>query len=108
MLVILEGLAPRLGFLAAGVELLLGAEAVIGMTTSDELLGIGHIELLAFGLDIGTDIAADIGTLIPVHAAAAQGIIDDLGSTFHKALLVGILDAQNEFSTHLFCVQIII
>ena len=108
VLVVLEHLAPRLGGGAALLELALGAEAVVGVPALDQLLGIGQVHVLALGLDVGAVIAADIGAFVPVDAAAPQGIVDDLGCALDIALLVGILNAQDEFAAHLLGKQVAI
>ena len=102
MLVILPGAAGCFHCCLPLVNLLFGAEAVIGMAGLDQLLRVGKIGILALGLDIGTAGAAHIGALIPVQAAGTEGIINDFGGAFHKALLVGILNAQNELAVILF------
>ena len=108
VLIVLEHLAPGFSGGAALVQLLLGAEAIIGVAALDELLGVGHVHQLALGLHIRPVIAADIRPLIPVDAAATERLVDDLRRAFDEALLVGILNAQNEFAAHLLGVQVVI
>ena len=101
VLVVLEHLAPGLGGGAALLQLLLGAEAVVGVAGPNQLLGVGQVEVLALGLDVGAAGAAHIGALVPVHAAVPQGVVDDLRRALHVALLVGVLNAEDEVAAHL-------
>ena len=100
------------GFILGGgtafIQFFLGAEAIVGRALFHQFLGIGQIHILAVRLHIGAVIAAHIGAFIPIHAAALEGIVDHFGGAFHKALLVGILNAQDEFSAHLLGVQVIV
>ena len=108
MLVIFEHFAAGFGGCAALVQLLFGAEAIIGGSFFHKLLGIRQINIFALRLDIRTVIAANIRAFVPIHAAVAQRAVNDLRRAFDIALLIGILDAQDELSAHLFCVQVII
>lgn len=80
------------------VQPLLGAKAAVGVAPLYKQLGVSAVEVPPLGLDVGPHGAAQVGTLVPVEAALAQGLVDDLGGALHKALLVGVLDAQDEFS----------
>ena len=106
VLVIFPGTAGGFHSGTALLDLLLGAEAVIGMAGLYKLLRIGEISGLALGLDIGTAGTADIGAFVPVQAAGTEGIVDDLGRAFNKAFLVGILDAQDEAAVVLLRVEV--
>ena len=106
VLVVLEHLALGFRRRPALVDLFLGAEAVIGRALLHQLLGVGQVQALALALDIGAEIAAHVRALVPNDAAVPQGIVNHLGRAFHEALLVGVLDAQDEFSAHLFGEQI--
>ncbi len=108
VLVVLEHFSPLFGFGAAFIQLFLGAEAVIGVAGCHQLLGIGQVQGLPLGLDIGTAGAANVGAFVPVHAAALQGFINDFGCAFHKAFLIRILNAEDELTAHLPGKEIII
>ena len=66
------------------------------------------IEILALGLNVRAVIAAHVGAFVPVHAAALQGVVNDLGRALHKALLIGILNAEDELAAVLFGKEVII
>ena len=74
------------------------AEAVVGISGSDELFSVLAVEPFAFALDIGTETAIFIGTFIVFKPGAFQRGIDHIDSVFDIACLVGILDAEDEFS----------
>ncbi len=96
VLIVFPGLA--LGFRggAALGQLLLGAEAVIRLALAHKLLRIGQVHILALGLDVGADRAADVGAFVPVQTRELQALVDLLGRALNQALLVGILDAQDK------------
>ena len=96
MLVVLEGFAPGSGCGAALFQLFLGAEAAVGVARGDELLRVGQVHDLALALYIGAVIAADIRAFIPIHAHVLKGAVNKLRGPFHKAILIRILDAQQE------------
>ncbi len=98
VLVVLEGLALLLGRLAAGVQALLGAEAVIGVAGFHQLFGEGHVGVLALGLHIGAAGAAHVRTLVVAQPGGGHGFVDDLHRAGDLALLVGVLDAQYELA----------
>ena len=101
MLVILEHFAPLFSLGAAFVQLFLGAEAIVGMAGFHQLLGVGQVQSLPLGLDIGAAGTAYVRAFVPVHTAALQGFVNDFGSTLHKAFLIRILNAENELAPHL-------
>ena len=98
VLVVLPGLALGLGRGAALGQLLLGAEAVVGLALCDQLLGVGQVHVLALGLDVRAVVAADVRSLVPEEAAVAQRVVDDLRCAGHEPLLVRVLDAQDELA----------
>ena len=106
MLIVLKGLASRLDLGTAGVQLLLGAEAIIGMSALDQLFGVGEIHILALTLNIGAVIASDIRAFIPVEACKLQPGINLFDSAFYIARLIGILDTENEGSVVLLGKQV--
>ena len=83
---------------AALFQLFLRAEAVVSVARLDQLLCIGQVQILALRLDVRADRAAHVRAFIPVHAAAAQRVVNDLRRAFHKAHLIRILNAQDEFA----------
>ena len=106
VLIVLKGLASRLDLGTAGVQLLLGAEAIIGMSALDQLFGVGEIHILALTLNIGAVIASDIRAFIPVEACKLQPGINLFDSAFYIARLIGILDTENEGSVVLLGKQV--
>ena len=68
------------------------------MTLLHQQLGKLAVQVTALGLDVGAHRAAQIGTLVPGQAALAQGVVDDVGGALHQTALVGVLDAENEFT----------
>ena len=98
VLVVLEHLALRFTSRAALFQLFFRAEAVVSMARLDQLLCIGQVQILALRLDVRADRAAHVRAFIPVHAAAAQRVVNDLRRAFHKAHLIRVLNAQDEFA----------
>ena len=84
-----------------GSQSLLITEAIVCLALIDQLLGIFHIDtgLHTLTLYVRTVAAVLIGSLIMYQSGLLQGTVDDLGSSFHIALLVGILDTEHEIST---------
>ena len=64
----------------------------------DKLLRIGQVQILALRLDVRADRAAHVRAFVPVHAAAAQRVVNDLRRAFHKTHLIRVLNAQDEFT----------
>ena len=95
-LIALEGVLALLRGLAVGVELLLGAEAGIGLALVPKLLGGLLVQVQALGLGVGAIVAAHLGTLVPVQAKPTHGAQDDLRVLVGGAGGVGVVDAQDE------------
>ena len=95
-LIALEGVLALLSGLAIGLELLLGAEARIGLALIPKLLGGLFVQVQALGLCIGAKVAAHLGTLVPVQAQPTHGAQDDLRVLVGGAGGVGVVDAQDE------------
>lgn len=96
MAVVAGGLA---GGLLDGLHLLqpvLVAEAVVGVARLHQLLGVVDEHPHPLALHIGAHRAADVRAFIPPQAALAQGAIDDVLGPLDLALLIGVLDAQDE------------
>ena len=79
-------------------QALLGAEAAIGQALFHQQLGVFLIIGHPLGLDIGANGAAHVGAFVVVQVAALHGALDDGHSVLYLPLLVGILDAQDEFA----------
>ena len=101
-----SGVALRAGELPAGIGcffkalglLLLFAEAAVGVALFNKKLRIFSVKAAALGLNIGAHGAADVGALVVVKAALLHRAVDDVHRALDVALLIGVLDAQNEFS----------
>src|SRR5690606_29679526 len=50
----------------------------------------------ALALTVGTVVAALAGSFVPLQAQPAQAVVDDVEELLAVALLVGVLDAQDE------------
>src|SRR5699024_6036656 len=85
---------PLLG--VEGVQPLAGAKAVVGLAVRHQLFGILLEQAHPLALDIGAHRAAHIGALVPQQAGLPAGVVDHVHRTLHIALLVGVLDAQDE------------
>jgi hypothetical protein len=92
--------AARLGLGAHRGQLLLVGEGQVGVARLEELLDVGLVEalLVAQRLHVGAVGAADVGALVPVDADPAQRGHDVVGCALDEALLVGVLDAQDELA----------
>ncbi len=95
-LVALEGVVTLLGRLLVCGQLLGGAEAGVGLTLVPELLGSLLVDVQTVGLLVGTEVAALVGTLVPVQAQPLHGAQDDLRVLLGGAGGVGVVDAQDE------------
>ncbi len=87
---------PLLGELALAVELLLRAEAGVDRAALLQTLERRFVGPGALGLEIGTELAANLRALVPVEAEPAHGVDDDPRVLVRRALRVGVLDAQDE------------
>ena len=95
-LVALEGVLARPRRLSVGLELLGGAEAVVGPALGDELLGSLAVDAQALRLSVRAEVAALVGALVPVEAQPTHGTKDDLGVLVGRAGRVGVVDAEDE------------
>ncbi|MNK70510.1 hypothetical protein D3C87_899340 [compost metagenome] len=93
-----EGLSLGRGGLAQLVELFLAAEAVIGVTGVEQLLGGRLIGVEALHLEVRAIGAADPGTFVPVQAEPAHAVENRLDGLLSRAGDVGVFDAQHEGS----------
>ena len=95
-LIALEGVLALLRGLSVGVELLLGAEAGIGLALVPKLLGGLLVQVQALGLGVGAKVAAHLGALVPVKTQPTHGAQDDLRVLVGRAGRIGVVDAQDE------------
>ena len=95
-LIALEGVLALLSGLTVGVELLLGAEAGIGLALIPELLGGLLVQVQTLGLGIGAKVAAYLWALVPVQTQPTHGAQDDLRVLVGGTGGVGVVDAQDE------------
>ena len=89
----------RFLFRADSSDLLFGHEAGIRLAFCDELLGEAAVQRAAVALVVGTVIAdlAFLGSaFVEVDPEIVQTVDDGFDCAFHKALVVGVLDAQQE------------
>ena len=85
------------------VQPLLITEAVVGVAAFHQLLGVFLKHTHSLTLNIGTDGAADIRSLVPQQAGLLQGLVDDLHSPLYLTLLVGVLYPQQKASVVALC-----
>ena len=107
VLVIYGDLLTIHNFGLQGSQSLLVTETVISFSLIDQFLGIFHINtgFHTFTLHVRTITAVLIRAFVMYQSGLLQGTIDDLGSAFHIALLVGILDTEHEISAGMLCNQ---
>ena len=106
LFVVFVGFALGLGGLAVGLDLFLGAEAAVSAALFDQLPSELGVEVAALGLDIRAVFAAHIRALVVGQTGLTHGFIDQIDRAGHLALLIGILDAQNELAAVLLGEQI--
>ncbi len=94
--VVAGGLAGGAGGLAAGVELVLGAVAAVGVAGVEQLLRDVLVQVHALRLTVRRVRAADLGALVPVEAQPAHRV-EQLGvRLLGVAGRVGVLDAEDQ------------
>ena len=81
--------------LAVPLQLLLRAEAEIGLAFLHQSLGVLAIQLEAIALAIGCVRAADIGTLVPIDAEPLEIVEKLVLEARLAARKIGVLDAQH-------------
>ena len=94
--VVAGGLAGGAGGLAAGVQLLLGAVAVVRVTRVQELARDVLVDVHALRLAVRRVRAADLGALVPVEAQPAHRVEQLVVRLLGVAGRVGVLDAEDE------------
>ena len=95
-LVSLEGVLALLCLALVLCELLGRAEAVVGVAGFHEILCSLAVEIHAVGLLVGAEVAADLGTFVPVKPQPLHGAEDDLGVLLGGAGRIGVVDPQDE------------
>ena len=98
VLVVFEGLALLLRLRARLVQPLLGAEAVVSAAAPDQFLRVGQVEVAPLRLDVGAVLAAHVRAFVVGKAGGGQRGVDLLHRAGNFALLVGVLDAQDELA----------
>ena len=63
-----------------------------------QLPGVFGIEIPALCLNVRAVIAADIRTLVIVKAGLVHGLVDEIHGTRNLALLIRVLNAQDELA----------
>ena len=72
------------------------AEAAVSVAAGDELFRIFLVDGSAFALHIGAEGAALLGTLVGDDMGCGKAFVDDFTRAFDEAILVRVLDAQDE------------
>ena len=113
-----EGLAFRLGGLAAGVQFLGRIERVVGPPGLDQLVGEVPVQGTPLALAVGRvrmlrgrglhDLAVGIHALVGDDAAPAQRFDDVLLRARDEPVGVGILDPEDEITSVLLGIQVVI
>ena len=99
VLIIYNNLLTR-DFGLQGLQALLVAEAVICLAFFNQLFRVLHIDAcrLALTLHIGAHAAVLVRTLVMLQASFLHGTVNDIDCALHIALLVSILDTEQEIS----------
>ena len=91
-------IAAAYGFALDFFKALLGAEAAVRLAIFYKLLGVGQVHVLALGLDIRAEPAANVGAFVVLKSSELERIIDKVDRALNKALAVGVLNPQNKFA----------
>ena len=70
----------------------------VGASLGGELLELGLIEFGALRLEVRTEVAADLGAFVPIHAEPAHRVENHLQEGVGVTLFVGVLDAEDELA----------
>ncbi len=76
----------------------LAAEATVSVAPFHQEFRVFSVYAAALGLNVGAGGAAHIGPLVMLKAALCERFVYDVDGALDKALLVGVLDAEDEFS----------
>ena len=95
-----SAMAPVVGQVARSqfLQLLGSGVAAVGVAVLDQPVGILAVGFLALALDVGRVRAADVGAFVPLQPKPTQAAHEILETLRVVALLVGILDAQDELA----------
>jgi hypothetical protein len=80
------------------VQLFLRAVTAVGFAGSNEHFGGCAIMRFAVALEVGGELAADLGTLVPVESEPVQGVQDRAYALETAPLLIRVFDAQDELT----------
>ena len=83
-------------------------KGIVSLTLVQKQLGILGIYCLAFALAIRAFVAAESHPFVKVDAEPAEGLDDVFLCTGHKAIGVGVFDAENEFAAVLAGKEVVI
>ncbi|MCG3142138.1 MAG: hypothetical protein HDKAJFGB_03525 [Anaerolineae bacterium] len=103
--IITRWFAARFLFCAHLLEFVGRAVTIVRRALGNQLVRVFFVKRQTFRLMIWSVRAANVGTLIPIHAKKTQGLHDEFKTIIHFARLIGILDAQNKFAVVVFCPQ---
>ena len=78
-----------------------GAVLLVGAALGGEFLELGLVEFGALRLEVGAVVAADLGAFVPIHAEPAHRVEDHLQEGVGIALLVRVLDAEDELAARM-------
>ena len=78
----------------AGRALVVEVDAVGGLEFGE----VAFVDVVALALEVGAEVTALAGALVPVEAEPFQAVVDDLHGVDGVAGLVGVLDAQDELA----------
>ena len=93
--------------LAHGLQLLRRVEGVIGLARVQQPLDVHPVEVAAFRLPVGTLVAAYAHTLVERQAEPLERLYDIGFRARHKAVGVGVFDAQQKIAAMLLGEQVI-
>ena len=83
-------------FRAEGEEPFDGAVATVGVALGNQAFRVFVVDGEAFRLEVGAEIAADPGAFVPINIQPIQAVEDAGDGAGDEALLVGVLDADDE------------
>ena len=96
VVVVVAELGVLAGGPAAGVDLLVGRERLVGVPGRDQLRGDVGVEVVPLGLPVRAVRAADLGALVPVEAEPAQAVEQVPVGLLGVPRGVGVLDPEDE------------
>ena len=90
------------------VELFGGVESDVGFSFGQKLVDIFLVDVAAFALAVRAFVATESHPFVKVDAEPAEGLDDVFLCTGHKAVGVGVFDAENEFAAVLAGKEVVI